>query len=271
MFKYFEKPYAFICRDFLNQSSYKISFVMQFTGIFISVVTFFFLSELLGGVALPHLQTYGGNYFAFVIIGVALSSYLGVAMNTLSQTIREGQMLGTLEAMLVTHTGITTIIISSSLYSFVFTSIKVALYLLLGVFLFGLDIGNANLLAAFLIFLLTIIAFSSLGILSASFVMVLKKGDPISWVISSTFGVLGGVYYPISILPGWLQKASYFLPVTHALEGMRLALLKGYSFGALSQNIIVLIVFSIIMLPGSVCAFGYAVRKAKIDGTLTQY
>lgn len=271
LIRYTGKPLVFVWRDFINQTSYKFSFLLQYFGIFVSCLTFFFISRLLGDAVIPYLKPYGGNYFSFVLIGIALFSYLGVSMGSLSNSIREGQMLGTLEALLVTQTGIPTIIISSSLYNFVLATFKVAIYLLLGIFVFGLDIGNANLAGALLILFLTIISFSSLGILSASFVMVFKKGDPVNWIFASMSQILGGLFFPVSVLPGWLQKLSYFLPVTHSLEGMRLALLKGYSLLALMPNIVALTVFSIIMLPTSVFVFKYAVRKAKIDGTLTQY
>lgn len=271
LIRYTGKPLAFVRRDLINESSYKFSFFIQFLGIFVSCLTFYFLSRLLGDAVIPYLKPYGGNYFSFVLIGIALFSYLGVSMESLSDSIREGQMLGTLEALLVTQTGIPTIIISSTLYNYILATFEVAIYFLVGIFLFGLDIGNANLTGALLILLLTITSFSSFGILSASFVMVLKKGDPIAWLFTSISQILGGLFFPVSVLPKWLQKLSYFLPVTHSLEGMRLALLKGYTLWALMPNVIALIVFSIIMLPASVLAFKYAVRKAKMDGTLTQY
>ena len=268
---FIEKSLAFLWRDFINETSYKFAFFLQLVGILVSMITYFFLSKLLGDIGVSYLKPYGGNYFSFILIGVAFFSYLRISIDGISKSIREGQMLGTLEALLVTQTGIPTIIISSSLYSFIFASFKVAVYLLLGVFVFGVNMGNANFAGALLILLLTIISFSSFGILSASFVMVLKRGDPISSLFTSVSGILGGLYYPVSILPGWLQKLSYLLPVTYSLEGMRLALLQGYSLRELMPNIVALLLFSIIMLPLSIFIFGYAVKRAKIDGTLTQY
>ena len=268
---FIEKSLAFLWRDFINETSYKFAFFLQLVGILVSMITYFFLSKLLGDIGVSYLKPYGGNYFSFILIGVAFFSYLRISIDGISKSIREGQMLGTLEALLVTQTGIPTIIISSSLYSFIFASFKVAVYLLLGVFVFGVNMGNANFAGALLILLLTIISFSSFGILSASFVMVLKRGDPISSIFTSVSGILGGLYYPVSVLPGWLQKLSYLLPVTYSLEGMRLALLQGYSLRELMPNIVALLLFSIIMLPLSIFIFGYAVKRAKIDGTLTQY
>jgi len=268
---FIEKPLAFVWRDFIDETSYKFAFLLQFINMFISISMFFFLSKLIGNVGKSYLEPYGGNYFSFVLIGVAFYSYLGVSMRSLTGTIRRGQMLGTLEALLVTQTEIPTIIFSSSIYSFIWASLRVAVYLIMGAFIFGVNLSDTNLAGAFVMLSLTIISFSSLGIISASFIMVLKKGDPVSWLFTGISGLLGGLYYPISVLPDWLQKFSYLLPVTYALEGMRLAVLKGYSLMELLPNILALLVFSIIMLPFSILIFGFAVRKAKKDGTLTQY
>jgi ABC-2 type transport system permease protein len=267
----FHKPLAFIKKDFIAAASYKLSFLMQLLNIFLSVAVFFFVSKLFGTAIIPHLAPYGGDYFSFVLIGVAFSDYLGIALEGMAGTIRGGQVMGTLEALLVTPTGIPTIIISSSLYNFIWTSIRVVAYLAVGVWGFKMNLQSANYGGAVLILVLTIVAFSSMGIISASFIMVLKRGDPISWVFTNLSWLLGGLYYPISVLPEWLQKLSYLLPITYALEGMRLALLKGYTLSQLSDKILALLIFSGIMLPFSVLGFKYAVKKAKRDGSLTQF
>jgi ABC-2 type transport system permease protein len=122
-----------------------------------------------------------------------------------------------------------------------------------------------------IILILTIISFSSIGILSASFIMILKRGDPINMLVMSTSELFGGVLFPIAVLPGWLQNVSHILPITYSLNGMRHALLQGYSLHALAPDIIALVVFSIVLLPLALLAFRYAVKKAKVDGTLVQY
>ena len=101
--------------------------------------------------------------------------------------------------------------------------------------------------------------------------MIMKRGNPVDWLVTGISWLLGGVYYPVSVLPDWLQKISYMLPITHSLEGMRMALLKGSSIGELTNSVMALGIFSIIMLPISVLSFRMAVRQAKIHGSLTQY
>ena len=271
MISIIKKPVAFIKRELIAEASYKFSFLSQFPKIFFSVLTFFFLSKLIGDFGAPHLDAYGGSYFAFVLIGVAFQGYISVSMSEISQIIREGQMLGTLETLLMTQTSVPTIIFSSSLYSYIWSTFRVGVYIFLGAFIFGVDIQNTNLISAFVILILTITAFSGLGIISASFVMIFKRGDPISWIIGAGSTLLGGLYYPISVLPAWLQKFSYIFPITYSLEGMRLAVLKGYSLSELKSIITMLMGFSVLILPICILIFQYAVKKAKMDGTLTHY
>ncbi|HDY69958.1 MAG TPA: ABC transporter permease [Actinobacteria bacterium] len=257
------------------ETSYRFSFFLQFGGIFFSVVMFYFVSELIGSApsVQQSLSRYGGNYFSFVLIGIAFSNFLSVGLGSFSSSIRGEQMMGTLEAMLVTPTRLSTIIISSSQWSFAFTSLRVGIYLLLGGLLFGVDFGDANVIPALAALLLTVIAFSSLGIISASFIMIFKRGDPIAWLISSTSTLVGGVFYPISILPDWLQKLSYLFPITYSLDAIRLSLLQGYGFAnqEVTRDLAALVVFSVITLPVSLVIFRYAVRRAKKDGSLAYY
>jgi len=267
----FIKPWAFIKKDYIAAKSYKAAHLMDIVQIFVSMLVFSFVAKLFGGIANPYLKAYGGNYFSFVIIGIALSDYLKLAMGSFTRSIHNAQVMGTLEALLVTQTEAGTIILSSTLYSYIWTSIRVVAYLTMGVLVFSVPLANANYPAAFVFLFLTITSFSTVGIISASFIMVFKRGDPLTWIFASLSWFLGGLYYPVSVLPAWLQKAAYFLPITHALEGMRLALLQGAPFTRVMPNIIALSGFSIIMLPISLVSFRYAIYKSKLNGSLTHY
>ncbi len=264
-------PMAFIKKDFLNEVSYKLSFLLQFAGIFFSIITFYFLSKLVGTNMNSSLRPYGGDYFSFIIIGFAFTHYLQTSLQGFSSSIRETQLMGIMEVLLTTSTKLSTIIISSSLYKFLFTSLRIFFFIIVGTTLFSIDISKANYAAAIVILLFTITSFSCIGIIAASFIVVFKKGDPIAWLVTSLSWLLGGVYYPVSILPKWLQNISYILPITYSLKGIRLALLQGYSFYQLQKYIYALMIFTIILLPASLYIFRSAVKKAMVDGSLTQY
>jgi ABC-2 type transport system permease protein len=262
---------AFLRRDWQLEFSYRLAFFLQFFEILFSVAAFYFIARLIGPAANPYLQAYGGDYFSFVLIGIAFTGYFGVGLSSFSSSLRQAQTTGTLEAMLSTPTSFSAIIVSSTLWSYLMTTLRVGVYLLIGTLFLGVDLNTGNLGAALLILVLTVISFSSLGILAASFIMVLKRGNPVTWLFGTFSSLLGGVYYPIDVMPAWLQVFSYLLPVTYALHGMRLALLQGAGFDALATDIAVLLLFCLVLLPLGLFAFRFAVNKARADGSLTHY
>lgn len=267
----YKKPIAFLKKDVVSEMSYQVVFLMRIFEIFFSVAAFYFLAKLLGTSVSSYLQPYGGDYFSFVLIGIAFSNFLSTGLESFAKNVRIEQLMGTLEAMLVTPTKLSVIVLSSSLWNFLFASFSVLIHFLIGVILFGLDVSNANIGAALLLLVLTIIVFSSLGIISASFIMIFKRGAPLDWLVNQTARFLGGVLYPIEVLPPWLRKLSHIHPITYTLEAVRHAVLQGYSFHRLLPEIVSLVFFSVILLPLSILAFKYGVKKAKIQGSLIQY
>jgi ABC-2 type transport system permease protein len=263
---------AFLRRDFRIETSYRFAFVLQWTWILLSTCSYYYLARFIGKSVLPGtLDAYGGDYFAFVLVGVALDHYHGTSLDAFSRSIRDSQLDGTLEALLATQTSLSTIIILTPAYRFVMTTVGVLLYLGLGVVLFGLPLGGAHWGAAALFLALAIVVFSSIGIFSASFVMIFKRGSPIPLVLGGLSWLLGGVLYPVSVLPKELQAVSAMLPVTYAIDGMRSALIRGASWSAMWKNIGPLLGFAVVLLPLSLWSFRYATRRARIMGTLSQY
>jgi len=265
------KPYAFLRRDFLGEISYRLSFVSQVAGVFFSVVMFYYISRLFGSSANPYLSAYGGEYFPFVLIGIAFYRYLNVALSIFAVTIREGQVTGTLEAMFTTPTRPITLLIYSSLWSFIYATFEVAVYLFFGVVFFGFQIGQANLLSVLVVLFITILAFSSFGILSAGFVLFYKRGDPIAFVFGSLSAFLGGVYFPVAILPKFLQFGSNLLPLTYSLRSLRQAILMGAPVTKLGYDLAVLALFAAVGIPLSLIFFNTALSRAKDEGSLAQF
>ena len=171
----------------------------------------------------------------------------------------------------MTQTPVSTILLGSSLYSLAFQSVRTVLHLVLAMTVFGMKLGQVNWPGVLAIFVLTAVCFLSLGILSASFILVYKMGNPLSWFFGSVSGLLGGMVFPVAILPAWIRWASFLLPVTYSLNGMRRSLLASARFGAILPDIAALALFNAVLLPLSLLAFRAAVRKAKKDGTLTHY
>ncbi len=267
----FHKILAFIKRDFLIQLSYKFNFILIWFNIFGFLLIFYFIAKSFGGETSPYFTEYGGKYFPFVFIGVALSGCLAMSIVTLSRNMRAEQITGTLEAVLATPIRLRTLIISMSMCNLLYTLTSVIVFLLFGKYFFGIGLISANFISTITIFFLIVIFFNCIGLLASSFIIVFKRGEPISWLISIFSSFLGGAYFPIDVLPKYLKNISQVLPTTYALRALRKALLKGDDLKVLLPDIFILSAFCITLLPLSIAIFKFAVKKAKIAGSLTHY
>jgi ABC-2 type transport system permease protein len=262
------KGIDFLRRDLRIELSYRLSFLNQFAGIFLSCCGFYFLARFVGPRAFADL---GSDYFSFVLVGVAFFEYLTVSLTGFSTTLRDAQMTGTLEQLLVTQTGAGTLVWGGSLYHFVLTTFHAVVYLALGATVFGLSLAKANLMGALAVAALSVLAFSGLGILSAAMIVLFKKGNPLNWLIVSASWLMGGVLYPVSVLPAWVQPLARWNPVTASLDALRATLLKGASLATVSPQTALLAAWAAVLLPASMLLFRWAVEQSKVSGTLGDY
>lgn len=265
------KPVAFIVRDFKVAASYRLQFALQFLGVFFSITVFYMLSRLIGQEKLVALEAYNGNYFSFLLIGIAFTDYFTVSAGAFANDIRGAQMVGTLESLLVTPTSITTILLSSYLYKLLYTSLRIGMYFLLGIFVFGVEFNFNNVFGLVTTFILTLLPFIGLGLMSASFIIVLKQGSPISYLVTTSSGLFGGVMYPVNVLPEWLQPVSNFIPITHGLEAMRRLLLNKATMPDIMPQLFNLSIFSSIFLAIGIYSIIVAVKIARKEGSLLHY
>jgi ABC-2 type transport system permease protein len=261
---------AFLRRDFREALTYKFTFVASLVGIVLSSATFYFVAKLVPA-STPSLEPFGGSYFSFAVIGVAFAGLLVTFQQGLASVVRSAQLSGTLEALLVTPVPVPVVLFGSSLYSLLFQVFRTVLHLGVAVALFGLAFGRVNAAGVLAIGLLTVVCFLSVGVLSASFILVYKTGNPFSWIFGTVSGLLGGVVFPVALLPPWIRWVSSLLPVTYALNGMRKSLLASVPFTQILPDAAALAVFDILLVPLSLLAFRLAVRKAKRDGSLSHY
>lgn len=252
-------------------TSYKFGFVFELFSVFFDATTFYFVSKIFGGAAIPSLKPYGGDYFSFVLIGIAFANYQKVGLNAFSQSIRQEQYLNTLEPLLLTPVSIGEFLMGSALWDFFYATLQVGLYLVVGVLVYGLDMPHARLGPAFAVLALTIFAMMGLGVISAAFIMRFKRGNPITWFVATSSELLGGVLFPVAMLPSGLKSLSNIIPMTHALEGLRKTLLAGAGWREVSPQLFALALFIVVLWPLGVFAFSLALRRSRADGTLGHY
>lgn len=264
---------AFVRRDFLMEFSYRTAFILKFTFIAAAVPIIYFISKVFQGAQPDALAEYGsgGQYFAFLLIGIAFQDYVSYSQSAFNTNMREHQLMGTLEIVMLSPTPVVLIPVFSSLWGYFFTSLRFLMFLLFGM-LFGLDLSAIDIPALTLVVVLSIVSMSAVALLSASVVILVKRGgDAITALLTGATVLFSGVLYPVSVLPDWMQFISNILPYTHSLEAMRKTILNGAHTFDLLFEFQVLIGFSAIMFPIAILAFNKSVAIAKAQGSLGQY
>ncbi len=263
-----DKLQALIGHNFRLAWSYKLNFFTRYLAVIVSVLLFYFLDQLLQLSGRAEIAE--GSYFTFALIGGAFLRYLELGSHAFSANLRDEMLMGTIEPLLVTATPITISILGPSSWMLIQGTILVTGQLLLGL-LVGADFSQANWGAALVVLLISMVTLVTYGIISAAFVIVYKRSDPMNWFINSIAYVFSGVFFPVELFPPWLRLVSYALPFTYALRALRGALMRGAPLSELAPDIAVLSAFAAVLTPLSIWALRFAIRRMKATGELVHY
>ena len=265
------KVLAFFRRDLLVMASYRFRLFLDL-GYFVAIIFFlFFVGKTFQGSFSEYLSRYGNDYFAFALLGMSVSVFVSTGLSSLSEEIQTAQVQGTLENLLMTPTSPILILFGSSLWSFVESFITCLVYIGAAMLILGIAVTPARVLLVFAILGLTFSCFLSLGMISAAFIMVFKQGNPINMIFGTSSYFLGGLLFPVEVLPLPLQRVSFFLPMTQAATAVREALLVPSGQAQWQSSIMYLALFSLVFGPLGIYCLKKSIARAKKDGSLVQF
>jgi ABC-2 type transport system permease protein len=259
----------FFERDLRIASTYRSPIVLELIEALFGAAMFYYVARFVDSPQLRQTLPQGTTYFAYSLVGFVFFDYLHAALDSFDRSLQEARDTGTLEPLLVTQVPLPVIIAGSAIYPFLVTTLRIAVYLGWGALLFGFPVRSANWFSVIAVLLATLLAFCGMGILSAAYLLLFKRGNPAKWFLLSVSSVAGGMLFPVSILPDWLQMVAHFNPVTYALDAMRAVLLDGASLFQVARPLSILLLISVVLLPSSMIAFSWALRRTKITGTLS--
>lgn len=254
-------------RDYSIFSSYRFALAFDLLYGLIDLIIYFFISRTFKGASTADL---GGapSYFAFVTVGIVITLVIGAASAEVGWRLREEQLTGTLEALVTQPIRAWQIALGMAGWPFTFALVRAAFYLLIAATLLGVDLSHASWAGGFLVLLAAGLALLGLGIALGALVMVFKRGNNIVGLVSIALGFAGGAFFPLGVLPGWLEFVGKLLPTRFVFDGVRSALFAGTGWG---EDALVLLGYSVIGLPLALWAFSRALDYARRRGSLAEY
>ena len=258
---------AVVRREWLITRSYRFGLTFDLLFGIMNLLLYFYISRIIESGRAVDLQG-ARSYFEFAAVGVAFGVVFQAASGALARRVRDEQLTGTLEALVAQPIRAKEIALGLVGFPFLFAMVRVAFYLLVAVVLLGLDVSRADPVGFALVLIAAALALTGFGIALGAVVLVTKRAAALVALAAFATSFLCGAYFPLSVLPGWLQDVVELVPIRFAFEGARSALFRGEGW---SDDVVVLVLFSGFAFPLSLWLFGRALALTQARGSISEY
>ncbi len=215
-----------------------------------------------------HLSAAAENRLtAQLLIGAVIWSYLGIIFEILTETVAWERWEGTIEYTFMAPLSRPIHLIGMGLFAIAYGIVRATMLFGVMVAFFGLDLPRADYLSSLALLGIASVSFIGIGMMTAVLPLISpEKGTQLGFVAQGLMLVVSGVYYPVSVLPFWMEWMSKISPATYALRGLRHAILDGRAI--VWADTWPLIVIGVVSIPLGLAVFGAGERYAKQHGKL---
>ena len=204
-----------------------------------------------------------------LLVGAVIWAYLGIIFEIVTETVAWERWEGTIEYTFMAPLARPVHLFGMGLFAIVYGVVRAVLLFGVVALFFDLELPRADFLAAIVVLIVASISFIGIGMMTAVLPLISpEKGTQLGYVAQGVLLVVSGVYYPVDVLPGWMQAISTISPATYALRGIRDAIVDGAGMGAMWDEIWPLLVIGAVAVPLGLWVFRVGERHAKRHGKL---
>jgi len=205
----------------------------------------------------------------FLLVGAVIWAYLGIIFEFLTETVAWERWEGTIEYTFMAPLSRLTHLAGMGAYAVLYGLVRASLLFAVVGFFFDLDMSSADFVAAIVVLLVASISFIGIGMMTAVLPLISpEKGAQLGFVAQGVLLVVSGVYYPVAVLPGWMQWIANISPATYALDGVRGAILDGAGLASMGRELLLLLLIGAVCIPVGMALFSAGERYAKRNGKL---
>jgi ABC-2 type transport system permease protein len=205
----------------------------------------------------------------FLLIGAVLWAYLGIIFEFLTETVAWERWEGTIEYTFMAPLRRSAHLAGMGFYAVLYGLVRAVLLFAVVAAFFKLSMPDANYVTALVVVVVASISFAGIGMMTAVLPLISpEKGAQLGFVAQGMLLVVSGVYYPVEVLPQWMQALAVVSPATYALDGVRAAILDGAGVGDLLPELGALLLIGAVTIPAGLALFSAGERYAKKHGKL---
>ena len=221
--------------------------------------------EQIGGVS----KSNGRYLVLYLVVGTLVWRYLSLIFYWITDVIGMERWEGTIEYTLMAPIRRITHMAGQTLWAVIYSMFSTGIILVVTVAIFHIDLSRANLWGGTVMLLAGSLSFIGVGVMGSVLPLLFpERGSQMTHVIIALLLLVSGVYYPVDVLPEFLQKLAVYSPATYVLDGTRQALLEGTSTHAALAVHLADSVDGIDRHPGGIMGVWLAERYAKRNGKL---
>ena len=260
---------AFLRRDFLQAWSYRMAFFGDAAGLALQTVVFFYIGKMVDPDVLPTFGAAKVSYLEFVAVGIAISMFIGLGLIRAAAAFRNEQLMGTLEAVLMTPAATATLQLGSVIYDLIYMPLRTGVFFLVIALTLDVRFDADGVLPAAVTLLLFIPFVWGLGIMYAAANLTFRTAG--GGIAVTLLTITSGAYFPVTLFPDWLSTLAEWNPMTIAVETMREALLGDAGWSDVRSALLVLAPASVLTLALGMVSFRLAARRERRRGTVGLY
>ena len=258
---------ATVRRDAQLYFSYRLRFAGQMVAVFLSLTLFYYLSRLI------RVEPFAspGEYFAFVVAGVAILEVLTATVAVLPTSLRSELLTGTFERPVVSPFGPVAHIASMAIWPVLIAMIISTVTIIVAILLFGLSVEAGGLPLVLPTAALSAVAFLPLALFLAAMVLIVKQAAGATAFLVTGLSLSSGAFFPRDLVPGWIGWIAEVQPLTPALELLRHQLVGAPVETSAWASVLKLVGFTIVLMPLGFAALRASVATCRRRGTLIEY
>jgi ABC-2 type transport system permease protein len=260
------KSYAFVERGWYLTKRYWAWEMVWIVYNVVNALSITFIATV-PGIGIPPAKVQ--EFIVYLAIGTAVWTFVSVVFDNVTETVTMERWEGTIEYTFMAPVSRLTHMLGTCLFALLHGLILTALQLVVLSMFFHMNLSNANWGTTLFLILLGSVSLIGLGTVSAVLPLLFtERGAQMAYIIRAIMLLVSGVYYPVTVLPGWMQWIAKVTPTTYMLSGLRASIQKGASFGQLWPDIWPLLICGVVLIPLGQYVFAVAERYAKRTGRL---